>query len=113
MSEELRINVPKLLADGANWVTYRDRMIWAITSRTLSDHLSNETMPAVYGAAGTINGVTAPARWAYGEATVKQAIAASVPDSIFMQIKSHTRAKDVWDGLKTLFEGRSQMIAVD
>jgi hypothetical protein len=113
MSDELRINVPKLLADGSNWVNYRDWMIWAISSRTLSDHLTNDSMPAVYGAAGTINGVTAPARWAYSEATMKQAIAASVPDSIFMQIKLHTRAKDVWDGLKTLYEGRSQMITVD
>jgi hypothetical protein len=70
-------------------------------------------MPAAYGAAGTINGVTAPVRWAHGEATVKQAIAASVPDSIFNRIKGSTRAKDVWDALKALFEGRTQMIVVD
>ena len=112
MSGELRINVPKLAADGSNWVVYRDRMTWAMDSRLLSDHLTNVSMPAAYGP-GTINGVTLAARWAQGEATVKQAIAASVPDSIFNRIKGSTRAKDVWDALKALFEGRTQMIIVD
>ena len=70
-------------------------------------------MPAVYANAGAVNGVDAPTRWANGEATVKQAIAASVPDSLFNRIKGKTRAKDVWDVLKELFEGRSQMIVVD
>ena len=70
-------------------------------------------MPALYGAAGAINGVDAPARWAYGEATVKQMIAASVPDSVFTQIKGSTRAKDVWDALRALYEGRTSMIVAD
>ena len=113
MGDELRLNVPKLAADGSNWVTYRDCMVWAMDSRALTDHLTNKTMPALYGAAGVINGVNAPACWAYGEATVKQAIAASVPDSIFTQIKGSTRAKDVWDALKGLYEGRTQLIVVD
>ena len=113
MSDEHRINIPKLAADGSNWVIYRDRMLWAMSLRILSEHLTNVSMPEVYAAAGTVNGVDAPTRWAHGEATVKQAIAASVPDSIFNHIKSKTRAKDVWDALKALFEGRSQMIVVD
>ena len=113
MSEETKISVPKLAADGSNWVIYRDRMVWAMDSWDLADHLTNDTMPAAYGAAGTIGGVTAPTRWAAGERTVKHAIAASVPDSVFNKIKSSTRAKDAWDVLKASFEGRSQMITVD
>jgi hypothetical protein len=113
MSDESRIVVPKLQADGSNWVIYRDRMVWAMGSRTLSDHLMNVSMPAAYGAAGTVNGVDAATRWVSGEATVKQSIATSVPDSIFNRVKNKTRAKDVWDALKDLFEGRSQMIVVD
>jgi hypothetical protein len=113
MSDETKISVPKLSADGSNWVIYRDRMVWAMDSRDLADHLTNDMMPTAYGAAGTIGGVTAPARWAAGERTVKHAIAASVPDSVFNKIKSSTRAKDAWDALKASFEGRSQMISVD
>jgi hypothetical protein len=113
MSDELRTNVLKLSADGLNWVVYCDRMLWAMDLQILSDHLTNVSMPAAYGAAGTINRATAPMQWAHGKATVKQAIAASVPDSIFNRIKSSTCAKDVWDALKALFEGCMQMIIVD
>ena len=113
MSDELRINILKLQADGSNWVIYRDRMLWAMDSRTLSDHLTNISMPTAYGSAGTVGGLSASVQWAHSEVTVKQAIAASVPDSIFNHIKGSTRAKDVWDALKKLFEGRTQMIVVD
>ena len=61
MSNKLRINIPKLQADGSNWVIYRDRMMWAMDSRTLSAHLTNVLMPAAYSQAGTVNGVSAPA----------------------------------------------------
>ena len=61
MSDDLHINVPKLAADGSNWVIYRDRMSWAMNLRSLSDHLTNVTMPATYATAGTVNGITAPA----------------------------------------------------
>lgn len=84
MGDEHRINVPKLAADGTNWVVYRDRMAWAMESRALADHLTNQTMPQAYATAGVVNGLDAPTRWALGEAAVKQAIAASVPDSVFM-----------------------------
>ena len=45
MGDELWINVPKLAADGTNWVVYHDRMAWAMESRALADHLTNQTMP--------------------------------------------------------------------
>src|ERR1700761_4803943 len=112
MSNETKISVPKLAADGSNWV-YRDRMIWAMDSRDLADHLTNDTMPTTYGAAGTVGGVMAPTQWVASKRTLKHTIAALVPDSVFNKIKSSTRAKDAWDALKALFEGRSQMIAVD
>ena len=113
MGDESWIVIPKLQVDGSNWVVYRDWMVWAMNSRTLSEHLTNVSMPAVYAAAGAINGVDALTCWALSEATVKQAIAASVPDSFFNHVKTKMRAKDVWDALKDLFKGRSQMIVMD
>jgi hypothetical protein len=113
MSDETKISVPKLAADSSNWVIYRDRMVWAMDSRDLADHLTNDTMPAAYGAAGTIGRVAAPSRWAASKRTVKHTIAASVPNSVFNKIKSSTCAKDAWDTLKVLFKGRSQMIVMD
>ena len=113
MSDELPINIPKLQADGSNWVIYRDWMLWAMDSRTLSNHLPNVSTPAAYGSAGTVSRLSASVQWAHGEAIVKQAIAALVPNSIFNHIKRSTHTKDVWDVLKKLFEGRTQMIVVD
>src|SRR6266702_238326 len=112
MSDETRFNVPKLAADGSNWVVYCDQMIWAMGLCILSDHLTNITMPQTY-LPSAINGVPLANQWAIGKATVKQAIAASVPDSIFNRIKGSTHAKDAWDALRALFEGRVQMIVVD
>ena len=113
MGDELQINVPKLAADGLNWVVYCDRMVWAMELRALADHLTNQNVPQAYAAAGVVNGLDAPTRWGLGEAAVKQAIAASVPDSVFMHIKGNTRAMDVWNALRALFKGHTQMIIVD
>ena len=60
MSDKTKISVPKLAADSSNWVIYRDRMVWAMDSRDLADHLTNDTMPATYRAAGTVGRVMAP-----------------------------------------------------
>jgi hypothetical protein len=70
-------------------------MVWAMDSQTLSDHLTNDAMPTAYMMVGAVNGVPAATRWVHGEATVKQAIAALVPDSVFncveMQHSRHPR----------------------
>ncbi|KAF8264393.1 hypothetical protein EI94DRAFT_1505722, partial [Lactarius quietus] len=96
--------VPKLSADSSNWVVYQDRMIWAMDSRGLTDHLTNITKPTTYGSVGTVRRLMLSKHWALSEATVKQTLAALVPDSIFNQIKGSARAKDAWDTLKALFE---------
>src|SRR5216684_3348812 len=41
-----------------------------------------------------------------------QVIAASIPNSVFTNIKSKTTAKDVWDALKAMYEGRTIMVLV-
>ena len=33
------LRVPKLLKDGSNWVTYRDRLIWALDACGVLDHI--------------------------------------------------------------------------
>ena len=113
MGDELKSSVTKLLADGSNWVTYRDRLMWAIDSRALTEHLTETTTTATYVTVGAVNGLTPDMRWAIDQAVVKQLIAASVPDSVFNSIKSGRTAKDVWDALKRLFEGRTSLITVD
>ena len=39
MSKEEFFKVPKLLANGSNWVTYKDRLRWALNARGVLNHL--------------------------------------------------------------------------
>ena len=52
-------------------------------------------------------------KWRANEATVKQCIASSVPDSVFNQVKMKSTAKDVWDAIAQIFKGRSLMVAIN
>ena len=113
MGEELKINVTKLVADGSNWVTYRDRMLWAVESRGLSDHLTETSITQPYKDMGKVGSVTPEMRWRLDQAAVKQLFATSIPDSVFNSIKTGVSAKDVWDALKKLYEGRTTLILVD
>jgi transposase InsO family protein len=113
MSDDLKISITKLVADGSNWVTYRDRMLWAVNSRDLSEHLTNASITQTYTNAGTIGNATPQMQWTHDQAVVKQLIAASVPDTVFNRIKTGTTAKDVWDALKKLYEGRTMLILID
>jgi hypothetical protein len=53
-----KLHVEKLNADGSNWVTYRDHMMWALRSRGLLEHLTSATITATYATMGTVNNIT-------------------------------------------------------
>src|SRR6266850_5993536 len=113
MGNKSKIVVEKLLSDGSNWVTYRDCMTWSLQSRGLLDHLNHITITTQYVAIGDINNITPQMRWEADEAIAMQVIAASVPNSVFTNIKGHNTAKDVWDALKALYEGHTTMVLVN
>jgi LTR polyprotein gag-polypeptide-like protein/Pol polyprotein len=112
MVDKLKTSVEKLLSDGSNWVNYRDWMIWSLRSWGLLLHLALTTMPANYTVVGSTQNVTPAMQWEADKATTMQVIAASIPNSVFTNIKSKTTAKDAWDTLKALFEGRMTMVLV-
>ena len=111
-SSEIKSSIPKLQTDGSNWVTYRDRLVLALESLGLDIHLTNDDAPKDYGAKGDINGLDAATHWKRGESGTKQLIAATVPETVFSQIKSGTRAKEMWEALKKLHEERSRVTRV-
>jgi hypothetical protein len=41
------LRVPKLTADGENWVTYKERLLWSIDARGLVGHLDSTTTKPV------------------------------------------------------------------
>ena len=51
--------------------------------------------------------------WKLGEAVVKQQIAATIPDSLFMKIRTKETAREIWEALKKDFQNKSRMVSVD
>jgi hypothetical protein len=113
MINETKVTVEKLVSDGSNWVTYRDRMMWTLRSRGLLEHLTNTTVTATYQAIGTVKNMTPEIRWDYDEGVAMQIITASIPNSVFTSIKGKANTQEVWDALKALYEGRTVMILVN
>jgi hypothetical protein len=109
----MQFSVPKLLADGSNWVTYCDHITWALELQTLEVYLTRDTLPKDYAYLGTVTGLNAPTHWRHGEGIVKQLIASTMPDTIFNRIKGGTHSKNVWDALKNLYEDHTHMMVVD
>src|SRR5258708_28065075 len=89
MGNDFKTSVERLISDGSNWVTYRDRMIWSLRSRRLLDHLASSTIPAAYINAGDINNQTPQMQWESEEAITMQIIAVSIPNPVFTNVKNH------------------------
>jgi gag-polypeptide of LTR copia-type len=51
--------------------------------------------------------------WRQGEAVVKQQIAGTIPDSLFMKVRGKGTAQEIWDGLGDDFQKKSRMVSVD
>jgi len=51
--------------------------------------------------------------WWQGEAVVKQQIAATIPDSLFMKIRMKGTAYQIWEALTLEFQNKSRMVSVD
>ncbi|KIK10603.1 hypothetical protein PISMIDRAFT_124166, partial [Pisolithus microcarpus 441] len=103
------LKVPKLAAEGTNWVTYKDRLLWSVEARGLGGHLDgSETEPE------DPKSLDAEMKaWRMGEAVVKQQIAGTLPDTLFMQIKRLKSAYEIFRHLAKLFEQRSRVVAVE
>ena len=100
MLSSSEIIIPKLEANGYNWVTYQDHMELTLDLLGLKDHLTNAEMPKSYAIAGGIDGLTPAGGWRRDEATAKKYIKVSLPGSTFMRIRAGSSAKDVWDRLQ-------------
>jgi len=124
------LRIPKLSADGENWMTYKDRLQWSIDARGLLGHMDGTekkpTDPMSLHGRGTswvpktpdeVKELaayrTAIKEWRMGEAIVKQQIAGTIPDSLFIQIKGLETAKDIFTYLSNLFEKRSRVVSVE
>jgi hypothetical protein len=135
------MKVPRLEAGGTNWVVYKDRFIWSVDARGLLEHVDGserepvcpvkprmvprkdsegrDTRDFVQAAytpeeeRGIKEWKAELKEWKRGEAIVKQQIAATIPDSLFMKIRDKGTAYEIWEALRNDFQNKSRMVAVD
>jgi len=56
--QQMPVQVPKLSPDSSNWVTYRDRLKWAMQANSFEDHAKVSLPLAEYTTLSTVGGVT-------------------------------------------------------
>jgi hypothetical protein len=98
--ENLKVRLPKLARQGENWVTYRDRLFWALRSQSLTVHTQSPTPTEAYIDLGEQNGLEPKARWQKEEDTIMVTLQATLPDTVFTKVKGGANVHEVWDSLK-------------
>ena len=126
LGDEL-LRIPKLSADGKNWIVYKEHLQLSLLTRELDGHLDGMAAKPiepqdVTDAAGT---VTRPKpeeietykkdlrEWTQNRAIAMQQIASTIPDTLYLRIKGKGTVKDAWDALTKEFETRSRMFTID
>ena len=100
----MKHNIPKLAADGSNWVIYCDCLLWVLDTTAHTDHLAHSSTPTSYITAGDIGGLLPSKQWQKEEGMVKQIIGTTIPDIAFNCIKGHSAVKDMWAVLKKMYK---------
>ncbi|KAI0341105.1 hypothetical protein BDW22DRAFT_1304602, partial [Trametopsis cervina] len=122
------LRVPTLEAGGANWVIYKDRLRWAADARGFLGHLDGRklepispTTPEEGADAATKKRYREDMKtydeemtaWGRGEAIMKQLVASTIPDSLFMKIRNKGTAAEIWQALAGDFEHKSRTVSVN
>src|SRR5271168_3398649 len=124
---EFFAKIPKLEADGSNLAIFKDRFMFAAAAASLIDHIDGTgkvpsppvTRTTDSGALteiqqGALDEYAAElSRWRSGEAIVRQAIASTISDSLFLEVRKRESAKEMWDAVRDQREKKSRMVTVD
>lgn len=125
------VNLPKLKEDSSNWITYKERILNTLTSKSLARHVTGSARKAIQIEQHSDknwyipNGTTALTddeieeyedkldKWKQKEASVREVIYETVPQSTFLLIKNEPTAADVWKKLVSINEGKGDMIQMN
>jgi hypothetical protein len=120
---EFFAKIPKLEADGSNWVIFKDRFLYAAAAASLSSHIDGTGVaPSPLAYSGMLTEEERKKteeyeanlfRWQSDEAIIKQAIASLISDSLFLEVRKKETARDMWEAVKSQREKKSRMVTVD
>src|SRR5882762_1953369 len=124
---EFFVRIPKLEVDGSNWVIFKDCFAFAAAAAGLEKHIDgtgSAPNPPVFALGGPTPLTTAQtteieqyeekqSKWMMGEAVVRQAIATTIPDSLFIEVRKEVTARLMWEAVRMKREKKSRMVTVD
>jgi hypothetical protein len=121
---EFFIRIPKLEPDGSNWVIFKDRFLFAAAAASLKSHIDGTAtapVPVMTGPSPLSaeqqqkldDYHTALSKWQSDEAIIRQAIASTISDSLFLEVRKKESAYEMWEAVKDQREKKSRMVTVD
>src|SRR5277367_5246867 len=119
---EFFARIPKLEADGSNWVIFKDRFLYAAEAASLKDHVDGTRAAPVAPSGSSTKPLPEDAmadhqaaltKWNIDEAIIRQAIASSISDSLFLEVRKQDTALKMWEAVRNQREKKSRMVTVD
>ena len=123
---EFFTKILKLEADGSNWVIYKDRFLFAAATVSLSEHINGTSVPPTLVAIPTgtesltdnqqvilDNYTVKMLIWKSNKAIIRQGIALTILDSLFLEVRKEVTAVKMWEAVKEKREKKSWMVTVD
>src|SRR5271168_88594 len=123
---EFFTKIPKLEADGSNWVIFKDRFLFAAAAASLVSHIDGTGVAPILETGFPRSGPLSEAqqaeldkytsdlaRWESDEAMIRQAIASSISDSLFLEVRKKKTGMEMWEAVKDQREKKSRMVTVD
>ena len=123
------LRIPKLDATGSNWVVYRDHLLISIDARGLGDHLDGTAKIPVHPHPPPTDGSTQTLSteqkasiveyqkelktWKQEEAIVKQQLAGTISDTLFLKIRLLPTVHKIWSALEDTYQVKSCMVSID
>ncbi|KAI0258165.1 hypothetical protein BC834DRAFT_792762, partial [Gloeopeniophorella convolvens] len=123
------LSIPRLLPNGANWVTYKSRITTSLGSRGLLHRHLDGCVKAPAEPAAPAKGATKDEKeeyekamvayelamddWETWEFIVKQQLLTTLSDMILIRIQHLNTAQEMWEALRSDFEGRTQAVVND
>jgi hypothetical protein len=110
---EFFVRILKLEADGSNWVIFKDHFAFAAATASLEKHIDSTGIapspptfitgaPLVLTADQTAElelYEEKKSKWLTGEAVIKQAIATTISDSLFIEIQKEVTTHLMWEAI--------------
>jgi hypothetical protein len=108
-------SVPKLEADGTNWVTFKTRLDWALADKEVNGHL-NGSAPKPESKPGDVKPPDFDdklAEWEKHERKARNLLAQRIPDSTLRKILHKKTVAEMWKTISTDFESKTSLVQSD